>query len=43
LEERAARRGCALVVADVFGPAEAFYRKHGWSSPSAVLLRHRLL
>jgi ribosomal protein S18 acetylase RimI-like enzyme len=33
-----AKRGCVLVVADVYPPAEDFYRKHGWISPKSTLL-----
>lgn len=41
-EEALARRGCRLVVADIFPPAEPFYRACGWGVPSALLLSHRL-
>jgi predicted N-acetyltransferase YhbS len=37
-----AQRGCRLVVADVYPPAEPFYRARGWAAPGAVLLSHRL-
>ncbi len=42
LEGTLARRGCRLVVADVYPPAEPFYRARGWGAPNAVLLSHRL-
>ena len=42
LESALARRGCQLVIADVYPPAEPFYRTLGWGAPSAVLLSHRL-
>jgi len=42
LEEALSRRGCRLVVADVYPPAEPFYRALGWGAPSAVLLSHCL-
>lgn len=41
-EEALARRGCRLVIADVYPPAEPFYRACGWGAPSAILLSHRL-
>ena len=41
-EEALTQRGCRLVVADVYPPAEPFYRALGWGAPSAVLLSHRL-
>jgi len=41
-EAALAQRGCRLVVADVYPPAEPFYRALGWGAPSAVLLSHRL-
>jgi predicted N-acetyltransferase YhbS len=40
-EEALTQRGCRLVVADVYPPAEPFYRALGWRAPSAVLLSHR--
>jgi ribosomal protein S18 acetylase RimI-like enzyme len=40
-EREVVRRGCGLVVADVYPPAEAFYRARGWTAPAAVLLSHR--
>ena len=41
-EDALAQRGCRLVVADVYPPAEPFYRRLGWAPPSAILLSHRL-
>jgi predicted N-acetyltransferase YhbS len=41
-ESALAQRGCRLVVADVYPPAEPFYRKCGWATPAAMLLSHRL-
>lgn len=41
-ESALAQRGCQLVVADVYPPAEPFYRAHGWASPAAILLSHPL-
>ena len=42
VEEALAQRGCQLVIADVYPPAEPFYRGLGWGAPAAVLLAHRL-
>jgi GNAT superfamily N-acetyltransferase len=42
LERRLADRGCAVLIADVWRDAEAFYRSRGWSPPAVVLLRKRL-
>jgi len=41
-ERRLAKRGCSLVIADVWVDAEGFYRAHGWTSPRVVLLRKQL-
>ncbi len=41
LETALRARGCALLVADVFPPAQGFYQKHGWGSPRSVLLSRR--
>jgi GNAT superfamily N-acetyltransferase len=43
IEQRLAKRGCAIVIADVWRDAEGFYRTHGWSPPAVVLLRKRLV
>ncbi len=40
-ERRLAARGCSLIVGDVWRDAEPFYRSHGWTPPSVVLLRKR--
>lgn len=40
-ESALAQRGCRLVVADVYPPAEPFYRARGWGAPSSILLSHR--
>jgi len=42
LESVLSVRGCRLVVADVYPPAEPFYRKQHWTAPAAVLLSRRL-
>jgi predicted N-acetyltransferase YhbS len=42
IEEKLVERGCAILIADVYPPAEAFYRKLGWSPPDAKLLGRRL-
>lgn len=41
-ESALVQRGCGLVVADVYPPAEPFYRTRGWAAPAALLLSHRL-
>ena len=43
IEAKLAARGCALLIADVYPPAEAFYSKLGWRPPQATLLGHRVL
>jgi len=35
------RRGCAVLVADVFPPALPFYERCGWYPPDAVLVARR--
>ena len=42
VEERLGQRGCSVLIADVYPPAEGFYRKLGWSDPAAILLRLRI-
>jgi len=42
IERRVAERGCSLIFGDVWRDSEAFYRAHGWTPPSVVLLRKRL-
>lgn len=42
LERHLAARGCSVLIADVWRDAEGFYRSHGWTPPSVVLLRKRL-
>jgi GNAT superfamily N-acetyltransferase len=34
--------GCKLVIADVYPPAEEFYKKNGWVKPNAKLLAKRI-
>jgi ribosomal protein S18 acetylase RimI-like enzyme len=41
-ERELARRGCATLISDVWQDAVGFYKTLGWSTPGAVLLRHRL-
>ena len=36
-------RGCKLIVADVYPPAEEFYHKNGWVKPNATLLAKRII
>jgi len=40
IEAELAARGCAVLIADVYPPAEPFYRKLGWWPPEATLLSH---
>ena len=35
------KKGCKLVVADAYPPAEEFYRKNGWIKPNSTLLAKR--
>ena len=35
-------RGCKLIVADVYPPAQEFYHKNGWVKPNATLLAKRI-
>jgi ribosomal protein S18 acetylase RimI-like enzyme len=42
MEQRLVARGCAVVIADVWRNAEAFYRSQGLPAPQVVLLRKRL-
>ena len=37
VEDRLMRRGCAVVIADVWREADAFYRSRGWEPPQVVL------
>jgi len=37
-EEMLTGRGCRLIIADAYPPAENFYKKLGWSNPSSVLI-----
>jgi ribosomal protein S18 acetylase RimI-like enzyme len=37
-----ADKGFKLIVADVYPPAEDFYRKNGWVKPNATLLAKRI-
>lgn len=41
-ESALAQRRCRLVVADVYPPAEHFYRANGWAAPASILLSHRI-
>jgi predicted N-acetyltransferase YhbS len=43
IEAELASRGCAVVIADVYPPAEPFYRAHGWRPPEATLLGRRVV
>lgn len=37
------KRGCELIISDVWKSTEPFYRKLGWREPQATLLRKRLI
>ena len=37
------KRGCELMISDVWKSAEPFYRKLGWEEPQVVLLRKSLI
>ncbi len=37
-----ARRGCGILIVDVWHAAEPFYRSLGWEPPDVVLLRRTL-
>jgi ribosomal protein S18 acetylase RimI-like enzyme len=37
-EAMLAERGCLLIIADAYPPAERFYKKLGWGTPSSVLI-----
>ena len=41
-EHELAARGCVTLISDVWQDAVGFYKKLGWSTPGAVLLRRRL-
>jgi ribosomal protein S18 acetylase RimI-like enzyme len=43
IEQTLATRGCAILISDVWQDAAGFYETLGWSTPSVILLRHRLL
>jgi len=38
IEAELTQRGCAVLIADVYPPAEPFYRELGWRTPEATLL-----
>jgi GNAT superfamily N-acetyltransferase len=42
IQAELARRGCHIVVADVWQNAVPFYRSLGWEPPDVVLLRRKL-
>ena len=43
VEKELTKRGCEILVADVWKDAEEFYIKLGWSPPDVILLRKKLL
>ena len=42
-ERELAARGCATLISDVWQDAVGFYQALDWSTPGAVLLRHKLV
>jgi ribosomal protein S18 acetylase RimI-like enzyme len=42
IETALGARGCAVLIADVYPPAEPFYAELGWQPPHATLLGRRL-
>ncbi len=42
IEQALARRGCPVLIADVWKDALGFYQSLGWSPPDAILLRKSL-
>jgi GNAT superfamily N-acetyltransferase len=42
IQAEVARRGCRVLIADVWRDAEPFYRSLGWEPPDVVLLRRKL-
>jgi ribosomal protein S18 acetylase RimI-like enzyme len=42
IQAELARRGCRILIADVWHDAEPFYRSLGWEPPDVVLLRRKL-
>lgn len=43
VEAELAARRCAVLIADIYPPAEPFYRELGWRPPKATLLSHGVL
>lgn len=41
VERRMAKKGRAIIIADVWREARSFYESQGWSPPPVVLLRKR--
>ena len=42
VEKELQKRGCRVLIADVWQEAESFYHKLGWSRPKVILLRKKL-
>ena len=42
VEKELKKRGCHLVIADVWKDAEKFYTNSGWTPPKVILLRKKL-
>jgi len=43
VEDVLKKRGCELIIADIWKSVEPFYRKLGWEAPQAVLMRKKLI
>ncbi len=42
IQQELSRRGCTVLIADVWKDAVGFYQSLGWSPPDVVLLRKKL-
>ncbi len=42
IEDELCKRGCHVLISDVWNNAEPFYRSLGWSEPDVILLRKKL-
>jgi GNAT superfamily N-acetyltransferase len=43
IQQELAQRGCVTLISDVWQDAVSFYEALRWSTPAAVLLRHRFV
>ena len=42
VEKEFKRRGCKIIISDIWKNSVSFYEKLGWSKPDVILLRKRL-